>query len=281
MTALPGYPPPTAAPFPSTAAWHGAARCELSPLARNARAERHGPLRRDVALARRAALRDPDAWRELHAMASELVAGTAWRYGLGDACEDLLQDVMERLVRKISTYRGDAPLRAWVASICYNRLRNAHRAARTERRVVSGASQELPEPHEPESPARTDERAIGSSERVLLEAAMTGLGEGPREVVRLRVIGELSVEETASRLGVREGTVKSRLSRALVELRLFVLVLRGAPLAEAARASRMTHGAARRRVRAVLPAWRLRLPRPLVASIERRTTGVLDERAAG
>jgi RNA polymerase sigma factor (sigma-70 family) len=49
--------------------------------------------------------------------------------------------------------------------------------------------------------------------------ALNGLREEEREVVACRYLLELSEEETAETLGLRKGTVKSRLSRALAHLR--------------------------------------------------------------
>ena len=52
-----------------------------------------------------------------------------------------------------------------------------------------------------------------------LLAAVNAMEEEDREVIGLRYFLELSVRETAIALGVPEGTVKSRLSRALGRLR--------------------------------------------------------------
>jgi RNA polymerase sigma-70 factor (ECF subfamily) len=56
-----------------------------------------------------------------------------------------------------------------------------------------------------------------ANERLL--AALLDLSERDRLVVTYRYLSELSEEETAAALGVRRGTVKSRLSRALARLR--------------------------------------------------------------
>jgi RNA polymerase sigma-70 factor (ECF subfamily) len=52
-----------------------------------------------------------------------------------------------------------------------------------------------------------------------VNAALARLPAKHRDVVRCRFLLELSEEETAEKLGVRPGTVKSRLSRALDKLR--------------------------------------------------------------
>jgi RNA polymerase sigma-70 factor (ECF subfamily) len=53
----------------------------------------------------------------------------------------------------------------------------------------------------------------------MLVTALSALGERDRTVIACRYLLELSEAETAAALGVRPGTVKSRLSRALERLR--------------------------------------------------------------
>jgi RNA polymerase sigma factor (sigma-70 family) len=75
--------------------------------------------------------------------------------------------------------------------------------------------------------ARREGEAVPSPESALLGserrreslAAVEHLGEADREVIVCRHLLELSEAETAAVLGVRPGTVKSRLSRGLARLR--------------------------------------------------------------
>jgi RNA polymerase sigma factor (sigma-70 family) len=60
---------------------------------------------------------------------------------------------------------------------------------------------------------------LASEERGDLLAAVNALREDDRLVLACRYFLELSEEETAAALGIRRGTVKSRLSRALERLR--------------------------------------------------------------
>ena len=74
---------------------------------------------------------------------------------------------------------------------------------------------------------RREGGAVPSPESALLDherrrsllAAIEGLAERDRTVIACRYLLELSEAETAAALGVRRGTVKSRLSRALARLR--------------------------------------------------------------
>jgi RNA polymerase sigma-70 factor (ECF subfamily) len=61
---------------------------------------------------------------------------------------------------------------------------------------------------------------LGAERREELMAALNRLGEQDREAIACRYFLELSEAETAAALGLRSGTVKSRLSRALERLRV-------------------------------------------------------------
>lgn len=67
--------------------------------------------------------------------------------------------------------------------------------------------------------APTDDPAVRSEERDQLVAAITRLSVDDRLVVALRWFEEMSESEMAEVLGVRPGTVKSRLNRAMTRLR--------------------------------------------------------------
>jgi RNA polymerase sigma-70 factor (ECF subfamily) len=71
----------------------------------------------------------------------------------------------------------------------------------------------------PEGAAPAEVGAIASSERAELIAAISRLDERDQMLIGARFFLELSEAETAVALGVRRGTVKSRLSRALARLR--------------------------------------------------------------
>jgi len=60
---------------------------------------------------------------------------------------------------------------------------------------------------------------LGAERRKELVAAMNRLSEADREILACRFFLDLSEAETAAALGIRPGTVKSRMSRALERLR--------------------------------------------------------------
>ncbi|MGW6280869.1 SigE family RNA polymerase sigma factor [Kribbella sp. NPDC055071] len=115
--------------------------------------------------------------------------------------EDIVQEAFVRLVPrwpKVSRY--DAP-EAWVRLVAIrlaaNRHRNTGRLAQLFRR--------LPQEHAPD-PA---DGYAGDLQRALAELPMPS-----RQVVVLHYVCDLSVAQVADLLGIAEGTVKSRLSRA-------------------------------------------------------------------
>ncbi|MEU4190415.1 SigE family RNA polymerase sigma factor [Kribbella sp. NPDC026611] len=115
--------------------------------------------------------------------------------------EDIVQEAFVRLVprwKKVSRY--DAP-EAWVRLVAVrlaaNRHRDRNRLAQLFRRLPA---QSAPDPAE----------GYGGD----LEHALAALPMPTRQVVVLHYVCDLSVAQVAETLGIAEGTVKSRLSRA-------------------------------------------------------------------
>ena len=76
------------------------------------------------------------------------------------------------------------------------------------------------DPREPESTEGDPAETLDALERRLsVRRAIANLSPDHRQVVALRYFACLTVPEVARTLGIRQGTVKSRLSRALKNLR--------------------------------------------------------------
>ncbi len=147
---------------------------------------------------------------------------------LGDPEEamDATQDTFLRVVRALPSFRGEASFRTWVLGIAINvcRSRLTSRAWRNRQRQVSleaaeeeGSEQVVPEPSDPRpDPER---RALAAALRRALGTALARLTEEHREVLLLHEMTQLDYEEMARVLGVRVGTVKSRMARARAALR--------------------------------------------------------------
>jgi RNA polymerase sigma factor (sigma-70 family) len=123
--------------------------------------------------------------------------------------EDLVQEVFFRMLKYRQTYRTETPFRAWM----YQIARNAR---------VDYLRRKKPETSwEPEmSPAVMPmDTAQQSQESALLHRALMLLPEDKREVLVLSRFQDLKYEEIAQLLGCEVGTVKTRVHRALRELR--------------------------------------------------------------
>lgn len=123
--------------------------------------------------------------------------------------EDLVQTTLLRLANRWRSIREHPE--AYARQVLVNLTRDHWR--RTARR---GVERELDEttPH----PAGRDP-AEAVVDRHVLRQALSRLSGRQREVMVLRFFADLSVAETATALGVTEGTVKTQTSRAVARLR--------------------------------------------------------------
>jgi RNA polymerase sigma factor (sigma-70 family) len=136
--------------------------------------------------------------------------------GSAPEAEDAAQDALVKAWHALPRFRSGEPLRPWLLAIVANEARNRRRAARRRGALALRASEE----GHPGGAAPSPEAALLDAERRReLLKAVNALPEHDREVIACRYFLELSEEETAGVLGVRRGTVKSRLSRALERLR--------------------------------------------------------------
>lgn len=184
------------------------------------------------ALVSRCAAGDAEAFDLLVSSFGGMIYNVAYRQ-LGDRDEalDLSQDVFIRVYRKIGTFRGDSSLKTWLFRIALNLSRNRQKWWRVRRRdktvsidargPAGGGGDEglsildrLPdERHDPERAARS-----GDAARIVAEG-LERLSFDHRQILVLRDIEELAYEEIAEILGISEGTVKSRISRARTQLK--------------------------------------------------------------
>jgi RNA polymerase sigma-70 factor (ECF subfamily) len=130
--------------------------------------------------------------------------------------EEAAQDGFVKAYRALGRFRRDAPFRPWVLEIVANEARNRRRSAGRRAALALRAAGEVPSGDAAPSP---EGEVLAAAEREGLLAAVNELREDDRLVIGCRYFLDLSEEETAAALGIRRGTVKSRLSRALERLR--------------------------------------------------------------
>lgn len=171
----------------------------------------------DAKLTERAREGDTAAYERLVRM-HQAVAFRAAYLVTGDAqeAEDATQEAFVKAYRALSRFRPGAAFRPWLLTIVANEARNRRRSAGRRANLTLRAAQEGPSVVGAVSP---EAAVVASEKREELLSNLGELSEGDRLVISCRYFLELSEEETAATLGCARGTVKSRLSRALVRLR--------------------------------------------------------------
>jgi RNA polymerase sigma-70 factor, ECF subfamily len=133
--------------------------------------------------------------------------------------DDLTQDVFLKAYRGLTSFRGDAPPRAWLAAISDNAVKNRYRSRSRFRRIFGSSRDEESAP-EPTGTAMSpeDDASAGEARRFVAEA-LSRLPVEFRMPVVLRDLEEWSYEEIAVSLEMPVGTVKSRIARGRGQLK--------------------------------------------------------------
>jgi RNA polymerase sigma-70 factor (ECF subfamily) len=146
-------------------------------------------------------------------MVAQLPALRRYAVGLsGDrqAADDLVQDCIERALRRMDTLADEQKLAGWLRSILFNAFIDARRTSRSRGEVVDSDLNALLDMTTP--PDRQQE-----ANEVL--RATSRLAPQHRQVLLLVAAEGLSYREIADELAVPIGTVMSRLARARAQLR--------------------------------------------------------------
>lgn len=136
----------------------------------------------------------------LRRYARALTHNAAW-------ADDLVQDTLERALRRRWLFRLQSNLPAWLMTILYRLYLND--IARNRRQQDDPAAILMPEPG-----SGTDEGAL-----IDMQRALASLSTDHRAVIVLVGLEQVSYQEAAEILGVPIGTVMSRLTRARSQLR--------------------------------------------------------------
>jgi RNA polymerase sigma-70 factor, ECF subfamily len=173
---------------------------------------------------------DETAMNDLSAMYASKIFQLAFRYMKNrEDAEEVVQDVLLKVYRKIDAFRGDSALSSWIYRITFNtamsRLRHtrAARMAEVPDVPMTGAADGDTAEMRPRDPAdwsnMADEELLRSQMRARLVEAVEQLPEIYRAPVILRDLKGLSTEEASSRLRLKDQTLKSRLHRGRLILR--------------------------------------------------------------
>ncbi len=126
--------------------------------------------------------------------------------------QDLVQETLILAFRNARRFRGKSALYTYLHGILLNLTRHYHR--KRKRMVYTDQTPDLPSP-EPLVSCDPDADAASST----LMEAIRELSPSHREVIILRYYEDMKILEIARHIGVRKGTVKSRLHYAVCRLR--------------------------------------------------------------
>lgn len=154
------------------------------------------------------------AWRILYReLAPALLSYLAMR---SDHAEDISSDVFHELVQDLPRFKGDeSAFRAWVFLIARHRLIDDYRR-RARRRDVPVPREDLGEAVAPDD---VEHEALGNVVSPEILEVLSRLPEAQRDVVLLRLVAGLSVEEVAGVMGKRRGAIRALQHRAVQALR--------------------------------------------------------------
>lgn len=171
----------------------------------------------DLDLATRHRYGDPEAFDEVYRRFSTMVYTLALRL-TGDPADatDLCQDVFLKIFRHLGSYRGRSSLQTWVYRIAINTSRSRFRRQRWWQQQRSDAERVLegvPDPGKSPEESVIARRLVRQVSEALVRVPIVY-----REALILRDIQGFRYAEIAEILGVRIGTVRSRIARGRDEL---------------------------------------------------------------
>lgn len=153
---------------------------------------------------------DVEAFEALYRRYRDWVYWLAWRFtGRQGLAQDVVQETFIYLLKKFPGFR----LTAKMTTFLYPVVRNLSRNARRKAARFIGAEEEIFTQLPTSKPHDTDQS------RKELAVVLSILSGAQREVVLMRFLDGMSLEEIAAALSIPVGTVKSRLYNALAVLR--------------------------------------------------------------
>jgi RNA polymerase sigma-70 factor (ECF subfamily) len=167
----------------------------------------------EAAIVRRCQAGDREAFHALVERYSGTLFGTAYLMTRDrELAKDAVQESLIQAWKHIKSLRLKGSLKAWLVRIVVNQVNQQRR----KKRVPSVPLEESPEIAGDCNEVETV--IIRHEEHHSLRQALDILPPEQREVLVLRYFSDLTVPEIASVTGKREGTIKSRINRALERL---------------------------------------------------------------
>lgn len=155
------------------------------------------------------------AWAHFYGDLAGTVTGYLRSRG-ADEAEDLTSETFLQVARNIKSFDGDyESFRSWVFVIAHRRLLDSRRAAGRQPKTISADAKLAVVPDS----QHVDDEALHRITTENMERLFAYLTEDQRDVLALRVIADLTVEQTAQALGKGVGAVKALQRRALASLK--------------------------------------------------------------
>lgn len=171
----------------------------------------------DAALIDRCLRQDASAWEEIVARFRRSVFHIAYKFtGKHDRAEDLTQEIFLKVFRSLDKFHRDADFSTWLSSVARHYCIDDYRARKREREVL--VEDLLAFDLAPASSGNPQRVLEEGDTRSLVRRGLEQLPAKLREAVVLRDLRGLTYQEMAERLGLPEGTVKSRINRGREEL---------------------------------------------------------------
>ncbi len=176
---------------------------------------------------------DEQALAELSDAYRSKIFQLAFRYLRSrEDAEEVTQDVLFKVYRKVGAFRGDAALSSWIYRITFNASMSRLRTARYQRSLAerqaadsayerdgAGSANDFARADVADWSQMADERVLRSQLRTRVFGAILSLPAIYRAPVMLRDIQGMTTEEASAMLNVKDQTLKSRLHRGRLILR--------------------------------------------------------------
>jgi len=181
----------------------------------------------DLDLLKRLQAGDERAIAELADTYGTKIYQLAFRYLRNkEDAEEVTQDVLLKVYRKVDAFRGDAALSSWIYRITFNAAMSRLRTARYQRSQDEARQADMEGQSTAATPAEiadwsnmADEQVLRSQLRRRVLRAILALPAIYRAPVVLRDLQGMSTEEASAMLKVKDQTLKSRLHRGRLILR--------------------------------------------------------------
>jgi len=156
------------------------------------------------------------AWSAIYGQLAPVLLGYIRAQGSIEA-EDVLGEVFAQAVRDLPKFAGDASsFRSWMFVIAHHRLLDERRGK--ARRPTEPATNETLEMSAPQG-GDVETEALTNLASGRVKELIGRLSQPQRSVLLLRILGGLSIDETAVVVGKRPGAVKALQRRGLATLR--------------------------------------------------------------